>query len=153
MTLESLSLKHRVALCRRAATAAAGRLRALAGRVQPGDAPLRRLFENLARNEESRLEEMNRFDARIEVLAPEGFQEEDLDQLVGRFIPSLAITSDSRYVDREVGTYLAECLQEESARLYSTLAAQAPDEESRAFFLQSKEAEESGVRFVRQVLL
>ena len=56
-------------------------------------------------------------------------------------------------MDREVGTYLAECLQQESARLYRTLAEQAPDDESRAFFLHSKEAEESNIRFVRQVLL
>lgn len=153
MTLESLSLKHRVALCRRAATAAARRLRALAERVQPGDEPLRRLFERLALSEESRLAEMGSFDARIDSPEREGIQEEDLDCLLGRFIPSLRITSDSRFVDREVGTYLAECLQEESARLYSALAEQATDEESRAFFLHSKEAEESSVRFVRQVLL
>ena len=153
MTLESLSLKHRVALCRRAATAAARRLRTLAGRVQPGDEPLRRFFENLARNEENRLAEMGTFDARIDSPLKEGVQEEDLDQLVGRFIPSLSISSGEGFLDRESGTYLAECLQEESARLYSTLASQAPDEESRTFFLQSKEAEESSVKFVRQVLL
>jgi len=153
MTLESLSLKHRVALCRRVATAAAGRLRMLAGRVGPKDEPLRRLFENLAHHEESRLAEMGRFDAGIDSPSSEGIQEEDLDRLVGRFIPSLSITPGGGFVDREVGTYLAECLQEETARLYSTLASQASDDESRAFFLQSKEAEESSVKFVRQVLL
>lgn len=153
MTLEALSLKHRVALCRRAATAAASRLRTLAERVQPGDEPLRRLFETLACREESHLAEMGSFDARIDSPPKEGIQEEDLDQLVGRFIPSLSVKSGGAYVDREVGTYLAECLQEESARLYGTLAAQASDDESREFFLHSMEAEESGFKFVRQVLL
>ncbi|HLF92555.1 MAG TPA: hypothetical protein VJB14_03785 [Planctomycetota bacterium] len=153
MNLESLSLKHRVGLCRRAATAAARRLRTLAQRVHPGDEPLRRLFEDLARDEERHLAEMGRFDAGIDSPALGGIQEEDLDRIVGRFIPSLSITSGGTFVDREVGTYLAECLQEESARLYRTLAEQAQDEESRAFFLHSKEAEESNIKFVRQVLL
>jgi rubrerythrin len=153
MNLATLSLKHRVALCRRAARAAAGRLRMLAGRVDPGDEPLRRLFENLARDEENHFEEMGRFDNGIEEPAPEAIAEEDLDRMVERFIPSLSITSGGRYLDREVGTYLAECLQEESASLYRTLADQASDEESRDFFLHSKEAEESKIKFVRQVLL
>ena len=103
MNLQSLSLKHRVGLCRRAATAAASRLRTLAQRVQPEDEPLRRLFESLARDEESHLAEMGRFDARIDSPAPGGIQEEDLDRIVGRFIPSLSITSSGRFVDREVG--------------------------------------------------
>jgi rubrerythrin len=153
MNFDALSLKHRVGLCRRAATAAAGRLRMLAQRVEPGDEPLRRLFENLAVDEENHLAEMGRFDAGIDPPPQGGIEEEDLDRIVYRFIPSLSITSGGRFIDREVGTYLAECLQVESARLYRALADQALDEESRAFFLHSKEAEESNIRFVRQVLL
>jgi rubrerythrin len=153
MNLDTLSLKHRVGLCRRAARAAAGRLRMLAGRVDPGDEPLRRLFERLAGSEESHLAEMGRFDAGIDEPSTGGIEEEDLDRMVERFIPSLSITSGGSFIDREVGTYLAECLQEESASLYRTLADQASDENSRAFFLHSKEAEESNIRFVRQVLL
>lgn len=153
MNLDTLSLKHRVNLCRRAARATASRLRVLAERVDPGDEPLRRLFESLAQNEDRHLEEMGRFDSRIDSPPSGGVEEEDLDRILGRFIPSLSITSSGRFVDREVGTYLAECLQEESARMYRTLADQAPDEESRAFFLHSQEAEESSMKFVRQVLL
>lgn len=153
MDLESLTLRHRVELCRRAATAAASRLRTLAERVHPDDDPLRRLLESLAVHQELHLVEMGRFEERMEPVSRGEVQVEDLDRIVLSFIPSLTITSSARFVDREVGTYLAECLQEESARLYRTLAEQAQDKESRDFFLHSKEAEECDTRFIRQVLL
>lgn len=151
MKLDALSLKERISLCRRAAAAAVGRLNLLGQAVDPEDGPLRRLFEMLAHDEERRLAEVSRLDVPTGEVPAHGLR--DLDPIIAGFFPSLTREPGEGFVDRETGSYFAECLEEESVRFYRALAEQASDEESRAFFHQSEQDQESHLNFVRNVLL
>jgi len=151
MTLEQLSSKDLIALCRRAATASVRRLHALGRRVDPSDAPLIALFEKLIRDGVEHLSEIHRFEDQVH--APPVKGERDLDQIISGFFPSLTRAPGEAFIDRETGPYFAECIEQDAARFYRVLAERAPDEESRAFFRHSGDERESRVRFVRNVLL
>ena len=153
MKLESLSLREKLSLCRCASGGSARRLHMLALRADPGDEPLRLLFEDLARVEEKRLEQIANLEAGIDVAVESCFDPAELEGIVGRFLPSLSISTGGGSIDRESGTYLVECLQRESASLYRILAEYSTDEESRAFFLRSVKEEETHLEFMRHVLL
>lgn len=144
MKLEDLSMNEKLALCRRSARTVAGRYRSLALGAGAGDEPLRKLFEGLAADVERRLPTFE---------SPMALPEEEVERLVLGFFPSLLKSPGTGVVGREAGTYLAECLVEEFAAFYRTLALQATDEESREFFMDAKKAEESHLEFVRHVLL
>lgn len=148
--LASLSLKEKLDVCRRVSTAAVGRLRTLARATDPDDLALLGLFERLARAEEGRLAEIEEVDARSDdgPSPPEARP----DLLRGLF-PSLSNLPGDSFIGREAGTYWAECLADESARLYGALADQSADEDSRAFFLRWEEENRLALAFLRKVLL
>jgi hypothetical protein len=138
MRFARLSTGERILLCRRAATVVIQRLRLLRRRADPEDASLGRLLERLASAEEQQLAELGRFGHRRGGAAVE--EPKDLEAAVAGFFPSLLHGPGGGGIDREAGSYFAECLQEESARLYRALAEEATDEESRAFFLRAEKA-------------
>ena len=144
MRLEDLGMNEKLALCRRSARTVAGRYRSLAQGAAFADEPLRKLFEGLAADVEQRLPTFE---------STTTLPEEEEERLVRSFFPSLSKSSGTGSVGREAGTYLAECLVEEFAAFYRTLALQATDEKSREFFMDAKKAEESHLEFVRRVLL
>src|SRR5947207_15999613 len=121
MKLEDLSVDEKLSLCRRAAGAVLKRYRSLA-KATRSDEPLRRLFEGLAGDVEKRLPT---FESSATLPDGEG------DRLVGSLLPSLSKSSGAPVVDRETGTFLAECLAEEFAAFYRTLARLSADGESR----------------------
>jgi rubrerythrin len=151
MNLGCLSLKERLSLCRRAATAGVRRLRLLRQRADPRDVPLVELFDALAREMERHLADIGRFYDHLDGAAVNDGA--DLDRVVAEYFPSLSKGTGEARIDRETGSYWVECLEEESARFYRALAEQAPDERSRAFFDQSVAAQESHLDFIRHVLL
>jgi hypothetical protein len=144
MRLEDLSMDEKLSLCRCSARTVAGRYRSLARGAGSRDEPLRRLFEGLADDVEKRLPT---FESSTTLPG------EEEERIVRGFFPSLSKSAGAPGVDRETGTYLAECLVEEFAAFYRTLAQQATDEESREFFMDAKKAEEFHLEFVRHVLL
>ncbi len=153
MKLEGLSMREKLFLCRFASAASARRLHLLALRVDPGDEPLRRLFEDLAGVEDKRQERIASLEAGAGLAAEPCFDQAELQGIAGRFLPSLSISTGGGSIDRESGTYLVECLQRESASLYRTLAEHATDDESRTFFLSSLKEEETHLEFMRHVVL
>jgi len=147
MSLASFSRRETISLCRRAATVALRRLQQLRQWADPKDDPLKSLLDKLVRDQERQLADIARFDERD---VEEG---EDLDLAVAGYFPSLLRGLGGGVIDREAGSYFAECLEAEAAHFYRTLAEQASDEPSRAFFRKSEEAREARLRFVRTVLL
>src|SRR6185295_10987107 len=111
MRLEDLGMNEKLALCRRSARTVAGRYRSLAQSAGSGDEPLRRLFEGLAADVEKRLPTFE---------APTTLSEDEEERLVRGFFPSLSKSPGEKFVGREAGTYLAECLVEEFAAFYRT---------------------------------
>ena len=84
---------------------------------------------------------------------PSSVPQEEEDRLIRIYFPSLSKSMGAGFLDREAGTYLAECLLEEFAAFYRILAEQTPDLEARSYFLDATKAEERHLKFVRRVLL
>lgn len=144
MTLRDLASNETFSLCRRAAVSVAGRCRFLAQGTAADDAPLRGLLENLAGDLEKRMPKR---------ALPSSVPQEEEDRLIRIYFPSLSKSMGAGFLDREAGTYLAECLLEEFAAFYRILAEQTPDLEARTYFLDATKAEEVHLKFVRRVLL
>lgn len=151
MSLAAFSRRETISLCRRAAAVALRRLRELRQWADPKDDPLKSLLDKLARDQERQLADVARFDGRDVDEAAE--EEGPLDRVVAGYFPSLLRGLGGGLIDREAGSYFAECLEAEAAHFYRTLAEHASDERSRAFFRKSEEAREARLRFVRTVLL
>lgn len=153
MDLQQLALGEKIALCRRAEAAVGKRLKMLARWADPEDDSLRQLFLELANDQEVRLVDIDRLCAWAGELPPCRVTDEDLDRLIRRHFPSLYRSTGEGHIQREAGTYLAQCLQEEAVRLYRTLADQATDGESRTFFLHWSREAEWDIDFIRSIIL
>ena len=149
--LSLLSPKEKLGLCRVVASAAVGRLRALAQGTDPEDLALRGLLEKLGGAEEERRRTIEAIDARLD--GPPLLSETSGRDLLREIFTSLESLPVDAFVGREAGTYWAECLAEESARFYGALADQATDRESRALFLRWEEESRLALAFLRKVLL
>jgi hypothetical protein len=153
MQLEELTLGEKIALCQRAELAVGSRLHLFARLVDPEDEPLRQLLLDLASDEARRLVEIERLSAWAGTPAATRLTPEELDHIVLDHFPSLSKSTGEGMIQRESGTYLAQCLQEESVRLYRQLAEHAGDGESRSFFLHWLREGEWDIDFIRNVIL
>jgi hypothetical protein len=151
--MKELSLKILLSLCRRARLDGVGRLRSILDRTDPHDVSLRRYLVGLFRLQEERLQETERFDSRVDAPVAWRPDEAKARRLLKRFFPSVSKGLGSGPVDREVAMHFVERLEEENARFYHLLAARAPDVDSRGFFRQEAEGEESRLKHNREVLL
>ena len=149
MTIEVLSSKESLSLCRDAATLVLEGIRGLAHRAGPSDRPLRSLFEDMTADLEKNLLEIGVLEGRNA-----GIRDEKPGQQTARgFLPSLAKSRGTDGVDRESGFYMAECILGDLSGFYGALVRQTNDEGSRDLLERSKRAVESRLDFLRRVVL
>ena len=151
--MKNLSLGILLSLCRRARTDGVRRLRTILDQADPQDIPLRRYLLGLSAQLGERLKEMDRFGSKGE--GPVGWNPDEAKtrRLLKRFFPSVSQSLGAGHVNREAAMHFVERLEEELARFYHTVAARAPDEDSKGFFTNEGESEKSRLKSHREVLL
>ena len=151
MSLEVLSSRESLSLCRAAAQLVLDRFRWLAQRTEREDRKLSQLFADLAGDVEKNLVEVYQLEGQSHL--PQALEEKAGHQAARGFLPSLSKTVDGDRLDRESGFYLVERVLEDLAGFYGTLIRQSCDEQSREFLLRSKQAVEARLEFLRHVVL
>lgn len=152
-TLRELSIQERHELAVAAALACVRRLEAMTQRADPRDEALQRLLESLANKALVRAEE-------LECCRPTGqptgtcrLTRKETGILLRRHFPSLASPLGEGCLTRETATSLAECMEEECAAFYQSLAEGTEDQDSGIPFKALGRQHLSFLEFVRHVLL
>ena len=151
MSLEVLSATESMSLCRGAANVVLNHFQWLARRTAPEDQPLALLFADLGSVMERNLLEIQRFEGQAPLLGADEL--EKARRAARGFLPSLSKTTGEARLNRESGFYLVECLLEELAGFYGTLARQAVDEKARTFLLRSSQTVKGRLQFLQHVVL
>ena len=152
MNAESMSLSEQYEISLGATVACMDRLKKLARWSDARDESLQNFLQSLLRNEERRLDELNRIGVRPDRPRPRRLQNADLQMLLHGFFPSFYRPLGEGFLDRERGMYLAECLEEESARFYHEMANRVTDPASRTLFLRLEREDGSNLKLVRSTV-
>jgi hypothetical protein len=153
MNLEELTLQEKHELAVVVTLACVRRLEVLMKRSDPQDSALLRLRDSLAGKALDRAEELEPYRSRTRSVGPRTLARKDIDGLISQHFPSFKRSLGEGYLDREAGTYLAECLEEECAAFYQSLAEGLEDGDSRTLFRTLGKQDLSFLDFVRNVLL
>ncbi len=150
---DELTATDRLDLALAATVACVERLEKLVRWSDPRDGALHAFLASLLRNEERRLDELERVGVSRESSGAHRLHHADLRRLLENHFPSFYKRAGEGPFDRERGMYLAECLEEESARFYRKMADRATDAASKEIFLRLEREDDSFLRLVRDVLL
>jgi hypothetical protein len=150
---DKLTVSDRLDLALAATVACIDRLEKLIRWSDPRDEGLQAFLSSLLLNEERRLDELERVGVRREPSGGHRLHHADLRRLLEKYFPSFYKSTGELPIDRERGMYLAECLEEESARFYRKMADRAPDSASTELFLRLEREDDSFLWLVRDVLL
>jgi hypothetical protein len=153
MSLDDLRVSEKHDLALAATVACVDRLKKLMRWSDPRDAALHAFLESLLRNEERRVDELERAGIRRDRSGPGRLRHADLRRLLEGFFPSFYRPFGEGPMDRERGMYLAECLEEESARFYLEMAAHATDPATQNLFLRLEREDDLFLQLVRNILL
>jgi hypothetical protein len=153
MILDDLGVSGRQDLALAATVSCVDRLNKLTRWSDPRDAALHAFLESLLKNEERRVDELERVGIRRDRPGPGRLSHAELRRLMKKFFPSFYRPFGEGPMDRERGMYLAECLEEESARFYREMADHATDQATKELFLRLEREDDSCLQLVRDVLL
>jgi rubrerythrin len=132
--LQDLSAKECVLLSKRAELLCVERLSALAANLAPHNEKLSRAVASMATDEQSHLERVAVLDAEVPWPALLCLDEPGLRLLLATHLPTLQAGCTAR--DREGVFNFVRTLEEESARLYRSLALHCADMQLKVFFAQ-----------------
>lgn len=141
--MKNLSLGILLSLSRRARTDGVRRLRTILAQADPEDIPLKRYLLGLSAQQEDRLKEFERFNSKDDSPVGWSLDEAKTKRLLKRFFPSVSQGLGAGHVNREAAMHFVERLEEELARFFHTVAARAPDDDSRDFFTNEVKSEKS----------
>lgn len=129
--------------CEAAEEACLCRLRDILHQVDPRDASLCRLLEDVERHDRDRLEGLRGMERAVAA--------EEVD--VEAYFPSLRVSLGEGRLTRDSAMYYVENLKEEAWRFFRDLARLATDEEARAAFAHVTMDELGEVARLRTVIL
>lgn len=150
---DELNLSDRYDLALAATVACVDQLKKLVRWSDRRDEALQAFLESLLRNEERRLDELERVGVRRGRSGIPRLHHADLRRMLEAYFPSFYRSPGEGPIDRERGMYLAECLEEESARFYRKMAECASDPASKDLFRRLEREDDSFLQLVRDVLL
>jgi hypothetical protein len=153
MNLEELTLQEKHELAVVVTLACVRRLEVLLQRSDPQDSGLQSLLNSLARKALDRAEELEQDRLGAHSGGPSKLAKKDVEGLISQYFPSFKRSLGEGCLDREAGTYLAECLEAECAAFYQSLAEGLEDCDSRTLFRTLGKQDLSFLDFVRHVLL
>jgi hypothetical protein len=153
MDLDELNAAEKYQLAMAATLASVDRLKKLVRWSDPHDEALHAFLQSLLRDEERRADALEQSREGRGLLGPSRLRHADIERLLKGFFPSFHKRVGEGPIDRERGMYLAECLEEESARFYRGLAERSADDFSRKLFVRLEREDDSFLRLVRDVLL
>ena len=151
--IEELTLAERHGLAFAATVASIDRLRKLLRWSDPRDEELQGFLRSLVRNEERRMDELEDAGRRLNFSGPCRLRHAQIRGLLNDYFPSFFRHLGECPIDREHGMYLAECLEEESARFYRELARNSSVPSSKELFLRLEKEDNSFLQLVREVVL
>jgi len=144
---------ERIELALAAGRSCIRRTETLVMQADPQDGPLQNLLKTLAKKAAQRLGDLERHARSLPGTGATRWTGKELRDLLRKRFPSLSRPLGESWVNRESGTYLAECLEEECAAFYRDLAAGETDGETRALFENLARQDRSILEYVRRVLL
>jgi len=153
MKLEELTLRERHEFAVMVTLACVRRLEALTRRSDPEDVAVHRLLDNLAKKALDRAMELESFRLRVLSRGPSRLSRKFAEELIRLHFPSFSRPLGEGPLDREGATYLAECLEEECANFYQSLAEGLEEGDSHTLFQSLGRQDLSFLAFVRHVLL
>jgi hypothetical protein len=153
MNLDDLRVSEKQDLALAATAACVDRLKKLTRWSDPHDAALHAFLQSLLQNEERRFDELERAGIRRDRSGPGRLSQADRRRMLKEFFPSFYKPFGEGPMDREREMYLAECLEEESARFYREMADHATDPANEDLFLRLEREDDSFLQLVRDVLL
>jgi hypothetical protein len=153
MRIEDLSLPELHGLAFAATVASIDRLRKLLRWSDPRDEELQGFLRSLVRNEERRMGELEDAERGIDFSGPGRLHHAQIRGFLNDYFPSFFRPLGECPIDREHGMYLAECLEEESARFYREMARSSPVPSSKDLFLRLEKEDDSFLQLVRDVVL
>lgn len=133
--LDSLHLKERLLVCRRAEQRCARVFRDLARRIPVGTDGAHAALLKLAHDEDEHLRLIETYDSTTPWPCVWTLSEQDVAGLVDRHLPGLSAPLPPAPVDAAAASSYVRRVESESRRFYEQLAVSAPDGASRAFFL------------------
>lgn len=153
MNAEGWTPSERYDLALAATLACVDRLRNLLRWSDARDIALHEFLRSLLRNELRRLSDLGRAGIRPKGPRSERLDPDTLRRLLEESFPSFYKPLGEGPIDRERALYLAECLEEESARFYRELSGPATNPAAKNTFLRLKREDDSALQFVRDVVL
>jgi len=153
MNMANLTDRDRLELCRRAIVKCVQWLKYLSKVSDPNDQPLQRFLVVLAKESERNSNSVNELADLIGDPPECGMEEKGFDPLLRSLFPSMRRGVGEGYLGRELGMHFAECIEEELARFYQSLAEGAEDPEVRSFLVRAGKEEASHLETVRHLLL
>lgn len=136
-----------------ATRASINRLRTLLRWSDARDEGLQSFLQSLVRNEERRMGELEDAGRGVDCFDPCRLNDAQIRGILNDCFPSFFKHLGECPIDREHGMYLAECLEEESARFYREMVRSARDPSSKELFLRLEIEDDSFLQLVRDVVL
>lgn len=143
MNLETLAPANPQSLWTQAEELCLSRIHEILQQADPSDVPLRRLLEDIERQNRKQLDEVRHVDASIEAV--------DID--VDACFPSLRESLGEAPLNRDSALYYVESLKDEAWRFFSRMARNAPDEDAREIFTHVSLSDLGQVAWLRSVIL
>lgn len=142
MNLETLTPANLRSSWAQAEELCLSRIHEILRQADPSDVPLRRLLGDIERQNRVQMDEVRHVDANIE--APD-----DVDAC----FPSLRDSLGEAPLNRDSAPHYVDSLKKDACRFFSKMARNAPDEDTRAIFIQVSLSELDQVARLRMVIL